>query len=209
MPVSQKRKKIRSTNKTKSRGNPLAHKNRPRVSGGRHPFDPDLEIIVPAPMVSKRRTPAGHVANLQAAQKDAFFALSALQIIENLSETCTQRLSKSSPENSPAQAIVELMMNRAAPKQNITEWLEKCYLGTWDEPHHAVENIVVSEWPASIPDDKKLDAYQRATQVFMIREHYFENGRVAVSFTKPTDPIDLLVVVNWILQGVPPRSVLV
>lgn len=205
MPVSRKRKS-RATQRNKPRsGNPMAHKNRPLVHGGKHPLDPDVAVFVPAPMVSKRRTPRGHLANLEARGKDIMFGLMAMEIIPKLSAECISLLTKASADHSPSQALAELMMNRVPAKMDLTIWLEEHYLGTWDEPYHAIEVIAGHKVFASLSKQQLETAYTRATQAFMIQEHYFEDGRVTVSFAKDPFPLGFFGVIDWVLEGrIPP-----
>lgn len=205
MPVSRKRKSG-ATQRNKPRiGNPMAQKNRPLVHGGMHPLEPDVEVSVPAPMVSQRRTPRGHLANLEAHGKDIMFGLMAMEIIPKLSEECISLLTKASADHSPSQALAELMMNRVPAKMNLTTWLETLYLGTWDEPYYAVEAIAGPEVTNSLSKQELKDSYTRASQSFLLREHYFENGKVAVCFLKEPHPMSLFVISDWVLEGrIPP-----
>lgn len=206
MPISKKRKKPHKSIRSGTKGNPMAKKNRRRVFAGDHPTNPHQAVSVPAPMVSKRHTPAGHIANLQGTQKDVLIGFNAMQIIEQLSTECIERLRESSLFDSASNALTELIMNRVTPKNDLVDWLERRYLGTWDRPEQAVESIIPGPMVASMTEQELIDAYRRSTQVFMIREHYFENGRVAVSFAEKPPPLATLLMLDWILDSQVPDT---
>ena len=182
----------------------MALMNRPMVHGGMHPLAADVAVYVPAPMVSRQRTPPGHVANLELFGKDIIIGLTAMEVIPKLSPECISKLTGSSYE-SASQAITELIMNRVPAKMDLIIWLEEYYLGTWDEAYHAIEVIAGHNVVASFSKQQLRTAYTRANQAFMIQEHYFEDGRVAVSFSKNRFPLGFLGVIDWVLEGrIPP-----
>lgn len=204
MPVSKRRKRPTTPKKGPRSGNPMALTNRPMVHGGMHPLAADVEVYVPAPMASRRRTPPGHLANLESLGKDIMIGLTAMELIPQLSPECISKLKGSSYE-SASQAITELIMNRVPAKMDLIIWLEEHYLGTWDEAYHAIEVIAGHKVVASFSKQQLRTAYTRATQAFMIQEHYFEDGRVAVSFSKNPFPLGFLGVIDWVLEGrIPP-----
>lgn len=204
MPASKKRKRPTTTKKGPRSGNPMALTNRPMVHGGMHPLAADIAVSVPAPMVSQRRTPPGHLANLKLHGKDIIIGLTAMEIIPKLSPECISKL-KGSSEQSATHAITELIMNRVPAKMDLIIWLEEHYLGTWNEAYHAIEAIAGHKVVASFSKQQLKTAYTRATQAFMIQEHYFEDGRVAVSFSKNPFPLGFIGVIDWVLEGrIPP-----
>ena len=207
MPTSKKRRVRNSRRNTVRSGNPMSHKNRPMVFGGLHPLEPSLGVVVPAPMVSQRRTPPGHLANLQAFGKDTLFGFAAMETIPQLSQECISLLTEASGGSSASQALVELMMNRVVPKRDLIAWLENHYLGTWDEPYQSVTAIAGPAATSALTREQLVGAYRRATQAFMLREHYFESGRVAVSFTQFPGTFGFWVITDWVLEGRIPASI--
>lgn len=128
-------------------------------------------------------------------------------VLESISEHARETLIECSPGiNRFEEAFAELFshgeIDIKTPTDELVEWLDEMYLGTWADPSWAV-GVFLRDIPGthSVSAAVRQTAYERLYSYLPVRELVLASGRVIVSLEKPVNEDERFLINQYMLHN--------
>lgn len=130
------------------------------------------------------------------------FGLTTSSILNDLNEAAIEILRRSSKVDSASIALEELAREGVLPSEGAKSWLEKHYLGTWDNPEDSVQAFLADYDLFSESTARENSVYHsRLVHVANVFHHRMSNGRTAVWLEANIDDFSRLLMCQFIYKG--------
>lgn len=130
------------------------------------------------------------------------FALTTANILNDLNGAAIEILRKSSKVDSASIALEELAREGVLPSEGAKSWLEKHYLGTWDNPEESVQAFLADYDLFSESTARENSVFHsRLVQVANVFHQRMSNGRTAVWLEANIDDFSRVLMCQFIYRG--------